>query len=159
MADVASGAGVSRQTLYQEFGAKQALGAALTERRGLNTVAALRELTARPGTGIGDAVAFLLDRAGADPVLRATLTATAGPRLPPLLPAHCIRLLVTAREVLADLLAQGVPAPRPGAAGIAAEAALRLVSSQLLVPVVADARFCDDVAGLVAGYLRASSPG
>ncbi|WP_461030223.1 TetR/AcrR family transcriptional regulator, partial [Streptomyces sparsus] len=33
MVDVAAGAGVSRQTLYNEFSSKEGLGAALVERR------------------------------------------------------------------------------------------------------------------------------
>src|SRR3954467_12669000 len=78
MVDVARAAGVSRQTLYNEFGTKDALAQALTLRetdRFLDAVdAALVGHTGTPAEAIGVAVAESLRLAADNPLVKAVLT-------------------------------------------------------------------------------------
>ncbi|MFI9205122.1 TetR/AcrR family transcriptional regulator [Streptomyces sp. NPDC053048] len=91
MVDVAAAAGVSRQTLYNEFGSKDGLARALVRRESDAFLAgverSLADTAGRPGADAGDccaAVAFwTLRTARANPFVRAALTGCRGDRLPP----------------------------------------------------------------------------
>src|SRR3954467_13988396 len=88
MADVAAPAGVSRQTLYNEFGTKDglalALSAAQTEWFLGRIQAELDEHPDDPIAGIRAAITFTLDAGADDPMLNATLSNA--PRATQLLP-------------------------------------------------------------------------
>src|SRR5579884_3064220 len=79
MADVAAAAGVSRQTLYNEFGSKDALAEALARREAdaflTETERVLSEHAGDPpAAAIAAAVEATLDRAADNPLLKAVLT-------------------------------------------------------------------------------------
>ena len=78
MADVARAAGVSRQTLYNEFGTKESLAQALVMREVEEFIAgterALDEAKADdPITAVRDAALYTLRRAADDPLVKAAL--------------------------------------------------------------------------------------
>ncbi|MCX4819262.1 TetR/AcrR family transcriptional regulator [Streptomyces sp. NBC_01142] len=125
MADVASAAGVSRQTLYNEFGSKDGLARALVRReadaylRGVERVlaeqpnVAAERPTGRPAADRLVSVAeWTVGEARAKPLLRALLTGCWGERLPAPRPARRTTAM------------SGVPAQRRADAGPPAPAEL-----------------------------------
>lgn len=93
MVEVAAAAGVSRQTLYNEFGSKEGLARALVRRETDKCLAGVARALSRraPAGGVrGDAAgrvvaaaAWTLRTARANPLVRAALTGCWGDRLPP----------------------------------------------------------------------------
>ncbi|RCG19549.1 TetR/AcrR family transcriptional regulator [Streptomyces diacarni] len=89
MVDVAAAADVSRQTLYNEFGSKEGLGAALVSRLVENfldgTGRAVTEACrggADPAACCAAAAHWVLRTARAEPIVHAALTGCWGPRIP-----------------------------------------------------------------------------
>ncbi|MDJ0384372.1 TetR/AcrR family transcriptional regulator [Streptomyces sp. G-G2] len=89
MVEVAAAAGVSRQTLYNEFGGKDGLGRALVRRETDWYLAGVDRALAAP-RGAGERMAALADwtvrSARAHPLVRALLTGCWDARLPLLVP-------------------------------------------------------------------------
>ncbi|UQI47994.1 TetR/AcrR family transcriptional regulator [Streptomyces sp. HU2014] len=88
MVDVAAAAGVSRQTLYNEFGSKDGLARALVRRETEAFLAGVVRALAGPGPG-ADAGArcaagavWILRTARVNPLVRAALTGCRGDRVP-----------------------------------------------------------------------------
>ncbi|MEV4681715.1 TetR/AcrR family transcriptional regulator [Streptomyces kurssanovii] len=89
MVDVASAAGVSRQTLYNEFGSKDGLARALVRREAdayLRGVDRLMAQSASVADRLVSVAEWTVREARARPVLRALLTGCWGERLPVPLP-------------------------------------------------------------------------
>jgi AcrR family transcriptional regulator len=89
MVDVASAAGVSRQTLYNEFGTKEGLGAALVDRLVGSFLDGAVRAAAEADRGGGDAAAscagaaaWMLRTARDEPIVRSALTGCWGARMP-----------------------------------------------------------------------------
>jgi AcrR family transcriptional regulator len=89
MVDVAAVAGVSRQTLYNEFSTKEGLGAALVKRRievFLDGAATATAVARRDGGDLAvccaSAAVWVLRRAREEPLVRAALTGCWNSRLP-----------------------------------------------------------------------------
>lgn len=88
MVDVAAAAGVSRQTLYNEFGGKDGLARALVRRETEAFLAGVVKALAGPGPGADAAdrcaagAAWILRTARVNPLVRAALTGSRGDRLP-----------------------------------------------------------------------------
>lgn len=139
MGDVAVETGVSRPTLYKEFGDRQGLGEALllreSERFLVGVQAVVHEHGDDPARAVLLAVRYTLDEAARSPLLHAVLTSTrsddAG--LVPLL-ARSAPLLRRAVDVLVGALGPHLP-PQPGSdLEDAAEALVRLCVSHLVQP-------------------------
>lgn len=115
MVDVASAAGVSRQTLYNEFGSKDGLARALVRREADTYLYGVERLLAR-SAGAADRLVSVAEwtvgEARARPLLRALLTGCWGERLPAPMPA-CRGTAMC-----------GVPAQRRADAGLPAPAEL-----------------------------------
>jgi AcrR family transcriptional regulator len=115
MVDVASAAGVSRQTLYNEFGGKDGLARALVRReadRYLHGVERLMAQRAGAADRLVSVAEWTVGEAGAKPLLRALLTGCWGERLPAPRPAR------------RGAAMSGVPAQRRADAGLPAPAEL-----------------------------------
>ncbi|GCD35003.1 TetR family transcriptional regulator [Streptomyces chrestomyceticus JCM 4735] len=93
MVDVAAEAGVSRQTLYNEFGSKEGLARALVRRETEGYIAGVTRALAEPGAGPGGtggdvearvvaAAAWTVRAARTNPLVRAALTGCWSERLP-----------------------------------------------------------------------------
>lgn len=150
MADVAAAAGVSRQTLYNFFGGKDALGQALALREADRFIAATEALLAErhpggPAAAVAAAVEGTLVRAADNPLLKAVLTDDAGGLLP-FLTTRAAPILAAARESIGGYLAAGWPQLPAAEVQLAAETVVRLTVSYLVLP--SDA--ADASAGAVA---------
>jgi AcrR family transcriptional regulator len=138
MVDVAAAAGVSRQTLYNEFGSKDALAQAMA----LREVEAFIEGTEReleaadpddPIEAVGAAALYTLQQAAENPLLKAALTDDTGDLLSFLTtrgePAHAAAVASFTRYSTTHF-----PDPPADDIALAAEAITRLTISYLVLP-------------------------
>ncbi|MGW2020685.1 TetR/AcrR family transcriptional regulator [Streptomyces decoyicus] len=128
MVDVAAAAGVSRQTLYNEFGSKEGLARALVRRETESYLAGVARALSRGASAAGTrgdaagrvvaAAAWTLRTARANPLVRAALTGCWGDRLPAPAPAPADAppLPVARTAVPAPRAAAPVEGPLPGPA-------------------------------------------
>lgn len=144
LADVAGRAGVSRQTLYNEFGNRDGLANAVAvqvaRRFRTGTVAAAAEHD-DPVAAIGGAMAWALATAHGDRLIQAALVDDSVQLLPYLTTRSTLVLTPIAAD-LAELI------DRP-TAGWACEVALRLTVSHLLSPTTSDEVFVASVMDLL----------
>ena len=154
MVEVAAAAGVSRQTLYNEFHSKDGLAAALIRRESeayLVGVDQVLAAAARDGGDAGEcfaaAAGWTLRNARRSPLIRGALTGGRAqrPPLPDL--AGALRTRVT------DVLVREFPRLRPDDVAWACEAALRLTVSYVITPAPTDEDACLRVAQLVRSLL------
>lgn len=138
MADVAAAAGVSRQTLYNEFGSKDALAAALAmrevERFIAGTERALDE--AHPGDPTAAAAAaalYTLQQAADNPLLKAALVDDTGGLLS-FLTTRGESTYAAARASFENYYSSHWPELSPRAVAAAAETIVRLTISYLVLP-------------------------
>ncbi|MGW8380085.1 TetR/AcrR family transcriptional regulator [Streptomyces sp. ODS28] len=180
MVDVAAAAGVSRQTLYNEFGSKDGLGAALVNRlvEGFLDGAARSAVEAGrrgadPATCCAAAAAWMLRTARGEPIVRAALTGCWSTRMPlPASPQHSPsgsaaappgepgRLAAVLRDRTVSGLASGgaplPPALSPAALSPAYDAGLRVALSYVVAPADApDDETCGRVGDVVRALLAA----
>ncbi|MGI5348957.1 TetR/AcrR family transcriptional regulator [Streptomyces sp. CA-250714] len=151
MVDVAAAAGVSRQTLYNEFGSKEGLGAALVDRlledfldgAGRAVAEACRS-GADPAACCAAAAHWVLRTARTEPIVRAALTGCFGALVPsppgePGKLAAALRSRVVSGLDRARRVPVGGPAPRegPGRRELerAYDAGLRVALSYVIAPV------------------------
>ncbi|MFF4221690.1 TetR family transcriptional regulator [Streptomyces sp. L500] len=177
MVDVAAAAGVSRQTLYNEFGSKDGLARALVRRETETFLAGVEHaLAAVPDTAdAGDRCAavalWTLRTARANPFVRAALTGCRGDRLPPAaapsVPAPRAgrearpprgtlspgALVGRIRDSVAGAVGADAPGLPPDAVLRACEAAVRLTLSYVVAPAPSDEEVAAEVAGLVRALL------
>ncbi|MEU4654446.1 TetR/AcrR family transcriptional regulator [Streptomyces sp. NPDC023723] len=112
MVDVATSAGVSRQTLYNEFGSKEGLGRALVRREADGFLAGIERALAGPGgpcAQLTAAAEWTTSAARRSPLVRALLTGCWEPRLP----APALAAVESTSAVPAQRRADG-PLPSPG---------------------------------------------
>lgn len=158
MADVAHDAGVSRQTLYNEFGGKDALAQALTLReadRFLDAVdAALTGHEGSPAAAVGVSVEAALRLAADNPLVKAVLTDdTDAGGLLPLLTTRAEPLLAAARARFMARMREDWPDLDPVEAELAAETVVRLTVSYLVMPAEASDLVAARVAHIVEALL------
>ncbi|MBT2897293.1 TetR/AcrR family transcriptional regulator [Streptomyces sp. McG3] len=164
MVDVAALAGVSRQTLYNEFGTKGGLAGALLRRAADGYLAGVDRALTAPAPDRPAAVALWTVRAARQDVLvKALLTgywAEGLPR-PERLPGSGGRTggrTPPAPEELLALVRDRMVAVSPGAAAWRCEIALRLALSCVIVPVPGDDAADSRALGLVREGVRAAVP-
>lgn len=138
MAHIATAAGVSRQTVYTEYGNKEAVGQALVMREvDRFLVGVERELREHPSdmaAALTAAVAYTLRAAAGNPLLASVLTSPR--RGDDALLAHLTTrpepLLATATTVLAAHLQQAWPQVGAASRDLAVEALVRLTVSHIV---------------------------
>ena len=157
--EVATASGVSRPTLYREFGSKDGVGEALLAReaeRFFTGIAAILETHHDVGEGIRDAVAFTLDQAADNPLLHAVLTGSrsgdAG--LLPFLTTRSELILGGGRALLADWVDRAEPGHPSREVDEVVDAVVRLVVSHLVAPALRPV----EVAARIQRLLRAALP-
>jgi AcrR family transcriptional regulator len=137
MGDIAGAAGVSRQTLYKEFGSREAFAQAFVMRESdrflLAVEQAVREHLDDPATALSAAFDVFLTAAAEDPLLR-TLLSGEGTGLLPLITTRGEPIVASAAERLAAIILSGWPGVAPADAQLLAECLVRLAISYAALP-------------------------
>ena len=138
MAEIAATAGVSRQTLYKEFGSRDEFGQAFVIHEGerfLDGVdAAVREHLDDPRAAIGAALAYFLRSAGEDPLVRILLSDDGTGGMLPFVTTQGMPVVQWATARLTATIEQGWPQAPPDKARLLAEALVRLAISHVTAP-------------------------
>ena len=155
MEDVGAAAGVSRQTVYNEFGDKLGLARAVllrhTERflDGIDATLAQHDDFA---TAVAAAVAFTLEEAAEDALLKAALTGDGNTDMLPLLTTQAEPQLFTARaRIVAHARRHWPQLPADDFAELA-DAAIRLTMSHMMMPGDPPQVVAARLARLATGY-------
>ena len=138
MAEIAAAAGVSRQTLYKEFGSRDEFAQALVIHEGerfLDAVdTAVREHVDDPRAAVGAALETFLRTAGEDPLVRILLSDDGTGGLLPFVTTQGMPVVQWATARLTATIEEGWPqAPSPKAR-LLAEALVRLAISHVTAP-------------------------
>ena len=155
MQDVADAVGVSRQTVYNEFGDKWRLAQALTLRENDRYLDTVDEILTRHDdlySAVTTAVAYTLSTAADDPLKKAILTGTGSEDLLPLMTTRAEPVLFEAkRRIIAHMLRQW---PDLDAAEVTdlADAIVRLTISHVVLPMDPPETVAARLARLVARY-------
>ena len=156
MADVAATAGVSRQTLYYEFGSKDGLAQALAlreaERWSDGALEATKGHDGSPVEAMTAATIWTLEEAERNPLLKAVLTDDVG-GLIPFLTTRSEQLQALAREHLEDHVRSHWPEIEPALLHLVADTVTRLTFSHLLLPGGRPEQVAEDIAVLVSALL------
>lgn len=138
MAEVARAAGVSRQTVYNEFGSRPGLAQAFvlseTDRFLATIEAAVRQHFDDPMRAMTAAFEVFLAAAAEDPLVRALISGEGGDELLLLVTTHGQPVHDRATGELASFLAEGWPALTPAQARLLADAVVRLAISHATLP-------------------------
>ena len=139
MADIASGAGVSRQTLYKEFGSRDEFAQAFVIQEGerfLDAVdAAVREHLDDPRAAIGAALEVFLRSAGEDPLVRILLSDDGTGGMLPFVTTQGMPVVQWATARLTTTIEEGWPHASDEGAQLLAEALVRLAISHITAPI------------------------
>ena len=160
MADVAKSAGVSRQTVYNEFEGRSGLAEALAAAEIEQFVAAVRkELFAHGGDVRGAAYAAILhtlrETAG-NPFVRAVLTSAHGgaDELLPYLTTRSDLLLRAAGAVVREWATAHAPDVEPAVVELASESIIRLTVSHIVLPLASPVASATDLAEVFVRLLQ-----
>ncbi|MFI7646450.1 TetR family transcriptional regulator [Micromonospora sp. NPDC049460] len=140
MGAVARAAGVSRQTVYNEFGSKAGLAEALARREVDRFVGDVRALLRAHGDDVRAAahatISHTLTQAAGDPLIKAVLTSTGGgsDELLPYLTTRSELVLTEATEVLLEWADGVLPGADRAAVAFATDSVVRLVISHIVLP-------------------------
>ncbi|MGE0066912.1 MAG: TetR/AcrR family transcriptional regulator [Solirubrobacterales bacterium] len=153
MADIAAAAGVSRQTLYKEFGNRNEFGLAFVINEGehfLDEVdAAVREHLDDPRAAVGAALELFLTTAGEDPLIRMLLSDDGTGGLLPFVTTQGMPVVQWATARLGATIEEGWPqAPRADVV-LLSESLVRLAISYITAPTESP----DTTAGAAARLL------
>jgi AcrR family transcriptional regulator len=138
MAAVAGRAGVSRQTIYNEFGDRAGFALAYVLRetdRFLGGVEqAILEGAARPSDALAAGIEVFLTEARENPMVRSIVTGEGGSNLLELVTTDGGPVLATGTERVAAIINQKWPGLHPGDVQILSETVVRLAISHAALP-------------------------
>jgi len=161
MADVAEAAGVSRQTVYNEFGGKQALAQSVALRTLAEFLDGVDQRMKRADdalSGLHASIVYTIEHASGNRLLASIIGSDQADDLLPLLTTRGEPVLRPSVDQLAANLRARAPWLAPAAAGLVAETAVRLAISHLLLPT-GDARHAADaVCAVLAPSVVEHSP-
>ncbi|HWY18153.1 MAG TPA: TetR family transcriptional regulator [Solirubrobacteraceae bacterium] len=156
MADVALAAGVSRQTLYKEFGSREEFAQAFVLREAERFIAAIEtSLDAHlddPNAALTAAFGLFLSAAAEDPLIRAAI-AGSGEMLP-LLTTQGQPLVQGAAERLCAAILARWPQAAPHDAALLAECLVRLAISYVALPVGPAGMTAASIAELLGPFIE-----
>jgi len=138
MSDVATAAGVSRQTLYKEFGSRDEFGQAFVIHEGerfLDGVdEAVKEHLDDPRAAVGAALQAFLRSAGEDPLVRVLLSDDGTGGMLPLVTTQGMPVVQWATARLTATIADGWPQAPDPEVKLLAESLVRLAISYITAP-------------------------
>ena len=155
MADVAAAAGVSRQTLYNEFGSREAFAQAFVLREAGRFIAAVESaLDAHlddPKAALTAAFGLFLTAAADDPLVRTAIAGSGG--MLPFVTTQGRPLVQGAAERLGQAILARWPQAAPGDAGLLAECLVRLAISYTALPVASAGMTASSIADLLGPFI------
>jgi AcrR family transcriptional regulator len=153
MSDIAAAAGVSRQTLYNEFGNRNEFGLAFVIHEGerfLDDVeAAVLEHVDDPRAAVTAALELFLRTAGEDPLIRILLRDDGSGGMLPFVTTQGVPVVQWATLRLATVIEEGWPQAPKADVGRLSEALVRLAISYITTP----SESAEETAGSVADLL------
>jgi AcrR family transcriptional regulator len=157
MSDIAAAAGVSRQTLYKEFGNRSEFGLALTLHEGerfLDAVeAAVLAHTDDPRAAVHAALELFLRTAGEDPLMRMLLSDDGSGNMLPFVTTQGLPVVVWATARLAAVIEEGWPQAPKTDVTLLSEALVRLAISYIINPSDAPDTTAVRVADLLGPFI------
>jgi AcrR family transcriptional regulator len=158
MADIAVAAGVSRQTLYKEFGSREEFAQALVLREAdglLDAVErAMQDHRGQPAHALEAVFDIYLTAAAENPLIRAVVNGDGAEELLTLLTTHGKPLLERSSERLKGLLHSGWPQMRDEDAELLSECLVRLAISYAALPKGPASMSAASVARLLGPYVE-----
>jgi AcrR family transcriptional regulator len=160
MAQVASAAGVSRQTVYNEFDSRAGLAEALALHEIEQFTSEVRTRLFAHGGDIRAAghaaILHTLREAASNPLVHAILTSARGgtDELLPYLTTRSGALLAAAGSVIEEWAAAHLPDVEPATVTLAAESIVRLTVSHIILPLASPAESADALAEVLVRLLR-----
>jgi AcrR family transcriptional regulator len=155
MADVAAAAGVSRQTLYKEFGSREEFAQAFVLREAERFIAAIEgALDAHlddPEAALTAAFGLFLAAAAEDPLVRAAIHG--GGEMLPFVTTHGQPLVQGAAERLRAAIAERWPQAREHDAALLSECLVRLAISYATLPVAPAGMTAASIAELLGPFI------
>ena len=158
MGDIAATAGVSRQTLYKEFGSREEFAQALVLREAdslLDAVEeAIRDNRREPARALAAAFDVYLTAATENPLMRAVVDGEGASELLTLLTTHGAPLLERSSARLKALVQAGWPLIRDADADLLSECLVRLAISYAALPRGPASMSAASVARLLGPYVE-----
>src|SRR3954471_2083872 len=138
MADIAVAAGVSRQTLYKEFGSREEFAQVLVLREAESFLDAVErsvnEHLTDPSKALGAALGLFLTEAAENPLLRAIVMEDGAEELLALLTTHGKPLVERAADRLTEVMVSGWPLMRRRDAELLSDVLVRIAISYAALP-------------------------
>jgi AcrR family transcriptional regulator len=157
MSDIAAAAGVSRQTLYKEFGNRDEFGAAFVIHEGerfLDEVeAAVRQHLDDPRAAVRAALQLFLRSAAEDPLIRVLLSDDGTGGLLPFVTTQGVPVVLWATARLAAVIEEGWPQAPPADTRLLSEALVRLAISYITTPSESPEATATAVADLLGPFI------
>jgi AcrR family transcriptional regulator len=157
MADIASGAGVSRQTLYNEFGNRNEFGFAFVIHEGERFMddveKAVMEHTDDPRAAVTAALEHFLRTAGEDPLISVLLSDDGTGGMLPFVTTQGLPVVQWATARLTSVIEEGWPEAAPADVKRLAESLVRLAISYVTTPGGSAEETAKAVAGLLGPFI------
>jgi AcrR family transcriptional regulator len=157
MADIATGAGVSRQTLYNEFGNRNEFGFAFViheaERFMDDVEKAVLEHRDDPRAAVLAALEHFLRTAGEDPLISILLSDDGTGGMLPFVTTQGLPVVQWAAARLTSVIEEGWPEAPEGDVKMLAESLVRLAISYVTTPGDSAGEAARDVAELLAPFI------
>lgn len=163
MADIASRAGVSRQTLYNELGSREQFAQAFVLREAQRFVEAVREAIEAhlddPTAALSAALQLFLDTAGRDPLIATLLDDDGTGEMLPLITTRGRPVLDWAGSQIAQAISEGWPAVLAPDALLLAQTLVRLAISYLTMPTSPPQLATQEAVRLLAPFIEQAVAG
>ncbi len=157
MADIAGAAGVSRQTLYKEFGSRNEFAQAFVIHEGerflAGVEAAVREHLDDPRAAVGAALGVFLRTAGEDPLVRILLSDDGTGGMLPFVTTQGMPVVQWATTRLTAVIQDGWPRAKARDANLLAESLVRLAISYVTAPSDSPERTATQTGELLAPFI------
>jgi AcrR family transcriptional regulator len=158
MADIARSAGVSRQTLYKEFGSRDEFAQALVlreaERFLISVQDAVRAHLDAPAIALSAAFDVFLTAAAENPLIRTIVEGEGAEGLLLLFTTHGEPVVAGAAERLTAIIVDGWPLVKRRDAELLSECLVRLAISYAALPKGPASMTADSVATLLGPYIE-----
>jgi AcrR family transcriptional regulator len=158
MADIARSAGVSRQTLYKEFGSRDEFAQALVLREAERFLSAVQDAVRAhledPATALAAAFDVFLTAAAENPLIRTVVSGEGSEGLLVLFTTQGERLVGAAADRLTAIMLEGWPLMKKSDAEILSECLVRLAISYAVLPRGSTSMSAEHVATLLGPYIE-----